>query len=81
MTATTLRNRWLTTFRHMQAAVQVPQHTLPLSRPAIWKRLVSAGWIVYRATNVRRGRGIPGMAFDAMVVAAFLVLRTANVVF
>ena len=80
MTAMTLRNRWLTTFRNMQAAVHIPQRTLPLDKPALWKRLVSAGWVVYRSTNIRRGRGIPGMAFDALVVAAFLVLGTANLV-
>ena len=81
MTALTLRNRWLTTFRHMQAAVQTPQRALPLGKPAFWRRLIRAGWVVYRASSIRRVRGIPGMAFDALVIAAFLVLGAANLVF
>ena len=78
MNAITFRNRWLATYRNMQAAVQTPQRTLPLGKSALWKRLFLAGWVMYRAADVRRVRGTPGMAFDVIVVSLFLVLGAAN---
>ena len=80
MTAMTLRYRWRMTFRQMRAAVQSPQRMLPLGKPASWKRFINAGWVMYQFANVRRVRGMPGMAFDALVVVAFLVLGAANLV-
>lgn len=78
MNAITFRNRWHTTYRNMQAAVQSPQRTLALSKPVFWKRLANAGWVLYRASDLRRVRGTPGMAFDAIVITLFLVLGAAN---
>lgn len=78
MNAIALSSRWHTTFRKMQAAVQAPQRPLPLGKPALWIRLLRFGWVVYRATNLRRTRGMPGMAFDAIVAALCLVFGTAN---
>jgi len=80
MSAITFRNRWLTTYQHLQSAVWTPQRTLPLGKPALWKRLILAGWVMYRAADVRRVRGTPGMAFDVIVVSLFLVLGAVNLI-
>ncbi len=80
MNAITLRHRWLTTYQRLHAAVNIPQRTLPLGKPALWRRLLHSAWVLYRASDVRRVRGTPGMAFDVLVVALFLVLGAANLV-
>lgn len=80
MNSITLRNRWLTTYQQMQSTVHGPQPMLPLRKPALWKRMVTAGWVMYRAADQRRGHETPGIAFDVIVVALLVVLVVANIV-
>lgn len=81
MNTVMLRSRWITTYHRMLAAIHSPQPALPLRTPALWRRLLAAGWVMYRATHVRRARGIPGFAFDVFVAALVLVFGAANWVF
>lgn len=74
------RSRFHVTYHRMLSAVYAPQRTLPLRTPALWRRLIRAGWVMYRATHVARVRGIPGLAFDLAVASLVLVLGAANFV-